>query len=438
VDVLELQPVVGSIVAPAHAAQVVAPPYDALTADQRAALAAGDPDAYLGALPPETATTSAAALDATLHRCRHHLDRLLGSDRYRSSPQPALLILALGAGEHRAVAVVGDVPVAAFTDGRVRPHEATHPDRVAQLARYLEVVGVASSPVAVTQRPHADVTAATVPTLATPPDVAFRDEAGLDVALWVVTDTARIDALRAALAAAGPAYIADGHHRAAAVSAHAAAHDLPPGHPGAQVLTAVLPSDHLTVTPFHRRVDGVGPTAPAHADDRDPTHADDRDDTRDRDDGDAEVARLLGRIRSVGFRVDPLPPGASTAGGPTAVAEPRVCHLAVGGVWYRVDGRSLPLPDDPVEALDVRLVDRLLLPALGAQPAAVTPVAHPLGAAALARPGAVGIALHPPAIDEVLRVADAGRHLPAKTTYVTPKLRSGLLVVPRRSDPARP
>jgi uncharacterized protein (DUF1015 family) len=51
----------------------------------------------------------------------------------------------------------------------------------------------------------------------------------------------------------------------------------------------------------------------------------------------------------------------------------------------------------------------------------------------------VGVTLHPPSVDEVLAVADAGRDLPPKTTYIAPKLRSGLLITPRpRPDRPRP
>jgi hypothetical protein len=117
--------------------------------------------------------------------------------------------------------------------------------------------------------------------------------------------------------------------------------------------------------------------------------------------------------------------------------------------------------DDEIEGLDVRLVERELLPVLledlappptadasgtsgasdadasvGARVAArprVETVAAPAGLGALSRPDAVGIALAPPDVEAILRVSDRGATMPPKTTYVAPKLRSGLLVVPRRS-----
>lgn len=407
-----LHPVTGHVVARDRAHAVVTPPYDALTPAERSAVAATDPDSYLGALP-----TGGPALDleGALRGCRDHLARLLATRRFRRLPGPALAVLALGAGRSRAVAVVGDVEVAAYRDGRVLPHERVDDQRVAQLTRYLEVVGVASSPVAVTQHPHPDVTAATAPVLASVPDVAYRATDGggatTDVALWVVTDTAQREALAAAVAAAGTAFLADGHHRAEAAARYAERLGAGVEDPAGRVLTAVLPTDHLGVRPFHRRLEGLG-------------HLD--------------VATVRARLRDRGLRVDQLP-------GPARPDRAGVWTVAVGGVWLRV----APSPeagrcDDPVEALDIRAAERELLPALVGDAARVevVPVPDPHGLAALEAPGAIGVALHPPAIETVLRIASAGRTVPPKTTYVVPKLRSGLLVIPRGdhapspSDPA--
>jgi uncharacterized protein (DUF1015 family) len=43
----------------------------------------------------------------------------------------------------------------------------------------------------------------------------------------------------------------------------------------------------------------------------------------------------------------------------------------------------------------------------------------------------VGIALAAPDVEAILQVSDLGATMPPKTTYVTPKLRSGLVITPR-------
>ena len=395
----KLLPFTGHVVANDGANAVVAPPYDALSPEQRTAMAAADPRSFLNVLPPDRAEARADR-EHTLHGCRRNLDRLLHDGHFRPIPAPSLAVVAFGAGRDRATAIVGDLDAAAFapTAGaeQVLPHERVREDRVADLVRYLEVVGVASTPVALTHRPHAAVTAATAAVVRSAPDVAYRDDDGTDVALWLVADAGHQADLLSAVEAAGRLYVADGHHRAAAVAAH---------DPTGRVLSALLPGDQLRILPFHRRLTAV--------------------DTLDA----TQLARFL---TDRGIVLRPLP----TAAAPTRPGE---IHLALAGHWWAADLRGRMRRDDPVEALDVRLAEREQVTPLRAHLAAdaeaadvrVTAVAAPLGLPALEGPDPVGIALAPPSLEDLLRVAEAGATMPPKSTYVLPKLRSGLLVVPR-------
>jgi uncharacterized protein (DUF1015 family) len=406
---LDLRPFTGDVVHADRARRVVAPPYDALDPEVRAALAATDPDSYLGALPPGGPRGDASALDTALARCRRHLDALVAAGRFVPIGGPAVAVLELRTDAHRAVAIVGDLPVAAFADGRVLPHEQVDRGRVHDLMRYLEVVGVASSPVAITQRPDGEVTAATAAaTAGAPADVAYRADDGADVALWCVTDGAVADRLRAAVAGAGVAYIADGHHRAAAAARYATVVGAGPDDAAGRVLSAIVPSDHLDVQPFHRRLDDVL-TVPGPGRGGDPA---------------AEVEALLARLRAAGVGVRQLPTAATPDRAGTVT-------LAAAGGWWQLEVSSLAVDGDVVESLDVRLVERDLVPRVTDRSVPVVPVAAPLGLEALTAPGSVGFALYPPTVDQVLAVADAGRDVPPKTTYIAPKLRSGLLVTPR-------
>lgn len=391
---LTLAPLTGHRVAADHAASVVAPPYDALTPAQREALAAADPDSFLNVLPSGGSETS--ALDDALAACRDALARLLSEGRFVALPGASLAVVAIGEGSGRTIGVVGDVDVAAFEDGRILPHERVQSHRVEALARYLDVVGVSSSPVCVTHPPDDTITAVTAPILERLPDVAFHDEDGSDVALWVVTDPSDQRRLADAVAAVGTLYIADGHHRAAAIARHASrqAHT---GGPSARVLTAVVPADHLRILPFHRLV-----ALP-----------------------DLDVATLTGRLAERGLE-------ATRITGPSAPNRSGSFHVTLDGAWWRVDARERRAAG-PVEQLDVRLVGReLLAPLLGTDDvdhdARVTPIAPTVGVPALVRDGHLGVALHPPSIDAVIEVARAGATMPPKTTYVAPKLRSGLLL----------
>lgn len=395
-----LQPLVGHVVAAAHAADVVAPPFDLLTEERRRELVAARPDSFLRVLPPRDAG------DAELRTNRQALERLLDTGRLVPMERPSLGVLSLEDRGLRTVALIGDVELAAFLDGRVLPHERVRPERVERLAHHLQVVGVASSPVCVVHRPTAAITALTDQLGRGAPDVVVDADDGVRLTLHLVTDAAAQREMAEAVDAAGTLFVADGHHRAAAVARHAARGDGrkaatggtgPPG----RVLTAVVPSDHLRLLAFHRRVDGLG---------------------------DAAASSVLGELEAVGVFPEPLT-------GPSIPPDPGVIHLTAERRWWTIDLRDRRV-DGPVESLDVRLVERELLEPLGrlgASPEglAVVPVPDPLGLDALVRPGSIGLALHPPSIEDVLAVAEAGAVMPPKSTYLVPKLRSGLLVVPR-------
>jgi uncharacterized protein (DUF1015 family) len=386
--VTSLAPLHGAVVDPAAADAVVAPPFDSLTDDGRRRLAR-QPDSFLGALPPPLAV--GAELDEALRHATGRVEHLIAGRRFRPVDGPFLGALQLTSDGHTATAVVGDLPAAGFTDGRVLPHEHIRPARAGALARYLEVVGVASSPVAVTHRPDATVTAVTAAVTAAPPDIEVAAVDGVTLRWWTVTDTELLRGLVDAVDDIGQVYVADGHHRAAAVAAAELDAD------DRRVLSAVLPADHLEVAAFHRRVDGL---------------ADPRD----------ALERVLARG---GLVADPLP-------GPSQPDRPGVVHLVTGDRWVRVD-LGARRRDGVLGHLDVDLVEHELLRPLRdvAPDATIDPVAGPLGLGALTGPDAIGVALYPPTLEDVLRVADAGAVVPPKTTYVTPKLRSGLLLVPR-------
>jgi uncharacterized protein (DUF1015 family) len=105
--------------------------------------------------------------------------------------------------------------------------------------------------------------------------------------------------------------------------------------------------------------------------------------------------------------------------------------------WYRCEMRDEDVPDDPVEGLDVSVLQNTLLtPVLGiGDPKTDKRIDFVGGIRGLTelekRVGsdcAVAFAMYPTAIGELFAVADAGRLMPPKSTWFEPKLRSGLFI----------
>ena len=105
--------------------------------------------------------------------------------------------------------------------------------------------------------------------------------------------------------------------------------------------------------------------------------------------------------------------------------------------WYRCTMRPESVPEDPVEGLDVSVLQNVLLaPVLGiGDPKTdkrIDFVGGIRGMKELERrcheDCKVAFAMYPTSIQELFAVADAGRPMPPKSTWFEPKLRSGLFI----------
>lgn len=111
--------------------------------------------------------------------------------------------------------------------------------------------------------------------------------------------------------------------------------------------------------------------------------------------------------------------------------------MFLGRRWYRLEIRKAFRRDDPVEGLDVSVLqNELLAPVLGIGDPKKDPridfIGGIRGLAELERrvhtDCAVAFALYPTSIAELFAVADAGLLMPPKSTWFEPKLRSGLFI----------
>ena len=382
-----LRPVRCLLVDPAFAVDVVPPAYDALSPAGREAFVAEHPMSWLGAVrspedrgrPPDDSDTLLANRAALVH--------LLEAGAYVPLP-PALYVYRLVEDSHTQTAVVGELALDGPDAVRLLGHEDVRPLRVESLRSNLELVGATSSPIATTWRAGLDIDDVLASVTSARPDLAFESAGELSQQVWMVTDTATQDRLIAAMDD-DTLYIVDGHHRVAAARAFLA------GHPARSeadrhLLVAAFPDHHLRVAAFHRLVAT-----------------------------EADPASLTGAV---------LVPQSTIGRGSSAVTD-------ATRAWWHLD-----LPGES-QVLDVERLHRQVLagqlgladddPRISFVPGDRS--LRDLQDRAVAE-RAVGFALAPISVAEVLDRADTGRTMPAKTTYFHPKVRSGVFL--RLHDPA--
>ena len=111
--------------------------------------------------------------------------------------------------------------------------------------------------------------------------------------------------------------------------------------------------------------------------------------------------------------------------------------MLLGNQWYRCRIQEIDKSSDPVEGLDVSILQKKLLgPVLNiGDPRVDTRIDFVGGVRGLeelerrvSTDCAVAFAMYPTSIGELFAVADAGLLMPPKSTWFEPKLRSGLFI----------
>jgi uncharacterized protein (DUF1015 family) len=404
---------------------LVAPPYDVISATERAVLLERDAHNTVALELPEGSMDPDAPgnrYETGAHRWREWLD----SGVLAFDAEPAIYVLEQrftvsghAIARRGFVAAVGLEP---FSAGVVLPHERTLPkaldDRLrltrSTAANLSQVFGIFSDP--------AHETDALIATAMATPPLATAELDGVASTIWALGDPEAQTAL-AGFLAERPIYIADGHHRYTTALAYRderraeAGPDAHEGAPYETVLMALVNMDDpgLVVLPTHRVANAPGPFDP-----------------------DAFWSAL-----SVRFELSALPEDAHASATLAAAADrPSYIVRTKDGVTRLARLRSdIDLSGDyPVDAstawrtLDVATLQELILSPLldihPDRPATLERLAFVKDAhAALAMAGEHDVAfiLNATRMAQVAAVALRGETMPQKSTYFFPKLTSGLL-----------
>lgn len=396
---MNLVPLTALVARADRAADIVAPQYDSIPPGGRYAYAVERPDCFLNVtLSVADFPEPAPDRSAVAARAAGCFEAMMERGLFEAVPGPAFFLYELDTGSRRQAGIVVGMPVAAVEEGRILGHEGTIEERVDDLALFFRTARLASSPVALAFRSDDNMRRLMERLAARPPLRDFSGPDGVRQRLWAVADAADTAAVEEAAARIGRLYITDGHHRVAASLREGAS-------PG-WFLAVLYPADHLRALEYNRcvRLDQAPPF--------------------DR------VRRMLG----ADWEIAELGPDAGPGARPGAAGD---ISMLLGGVWRRLRYRGARAAD-PVERLDVSLLhDRILAPVFGVSSYEDPRLSYVAGGQAAMRleelaaeyPGA-GFALYPPSIEEMMAVSDAGRTMPPKSTWFTPKPRSGLLVAP--------
>ncbi len=342
------------------------------------------------------ALAGAESLADALSTARRVLDRLRAS-AYREADDIIAAYRATGV-DGSALGVLCMIDPAAVDAGgiaRVRHGEQVYPDVVAERAAVLAGLGTATSAamlLPVDGGPTlSNLLRDTIAELGDP-DISTVDSTGRRHELWPIGPGPSQRALLTAVQNQ-PLLVADGNHRVAAAAAS--------GLSG--LLALVTGGPDLHVGAIHRVLYGTGRTR----------------------------ADLAAAWRHLGLEVTDL---TEVSGDRSPATRPRLRTALPGTVLVRTPTGDLavelpaPGPTEPLPRIDHGVVEALLVEAaLGVDPEG--PQLRPLPANRQPTPGFDALLeIAPVPFADVLSVHKQGRRMPRKSTYFTPKPRSGLLL----------
>ena len=152
--------------------------------------------------------------------------------------------------------IIGLVPTAAAVAGQVKVHESTLSDRESLFASYLAEVGLNAEPTLLAHAPHAAVDKAVGAVCERSADYDFTTADGVRHTLWRA-DAGERDAMLFAFAGIDAVYIADGHHRVASSMRMAESH--PERAESHAFMALLVPGNQLIFRGFHRVIRDLPP-----------------------------------------------------------------------------------------------------------------------------------------------------------------------------------
>ena len=392
--------------------RVAALPYDVYNRKEAKAEVEREPLSFLAIDRPETFFPPDFDMysDEAYAKAKELLDEACKNGTYVQEEAPAFYIYELIMDGRSQTGLVTCASIDDYVNGVIKKHENTREEKEQDRIRHIDTCNAQTGPIFLAYRedPEISVVIRCIQQ-DEEPIYDFTAPDGVQHRVWIVDDEADIRVLMQSFAEMPNLYIADGHHRAAsAVKVGLKRREENPGYDGTEefnyFLSVLFPDSELTILPYNRVIkDWNGHNA-------------------------AELLDALAKLGTVERSDAPVQPADKASVG-----------VYTEGQWYlfRFDDRFKN--DDPVEGLDVSLLQKhLLAPFFGIEDPRVDDRIDFVGGIRglgelekrCGQDSIAAFSMYPTSIGELFRVADAGLLMPPKSTWFEPKLRSGIFIHP--------
>lgn len=294
-----------------------------------------------------------------------------------------------------------------YLNNVIKKHENTRADKELDRINHVDTCSAQTGPIFLAYRANAVISTEVAKAKQEKPVYSFTAVDGIRHQVWKISSKESVEAIENAFAGINQIYIADGHHRAAsAVKVGLRRREANPGYTGNEefnyFLSVLFPDEELMIMPYNRVVKDLNGLS---------------------------EEEFMAKIKDK-FTVSE----SSTQVAPSKKGE---FGMYLGKKWYTLTAKEEILSSDPVDGLDVAVLqNNVLEPLLGIRDPKIDKridfVGGIRGLGELERRCSedcvLAFSMYATSISELFAVADAGLLMPPKSTWFEPKLRSGLFI----------
>ena len=384
---------------------IAALPYDVYNREEAVEVVKNNPDSFLRIdraetnFGPETDTYA----DCVYDKAKELINTWIEEGRLVKQDKPMFYIYQEIMNGRPQTGIVGCASVADYENNIIKKHENTLAAKEADRIRHIDTTNMQTGPIFLAFRSNKEIDEFLARKTSEKPYYDFVSEDGITHKVWLVDDYSEIESVEGFFAAMNAIYIADGHHRCASACKVSAKRHIEGKVQESDFFMSVLfPENQLKIMDYNRVV---------------------------KDLNGYDVATFLEELETychIGGSDIPVKP-----------AKKGQVGMYLDGQWFSLEFKTEYLSDDPVEGLDVSILQKYVLDGMldikdPKNDKRIDFVGGIRGLEELERrvnsDCRVAFAMYPTDINELFDVADASRLMPPKSTWFEPKLRSGLFL----------
>lgn len=391
-------------------ALIPALPYDVMNSDEAREMVKGNPYSFLHVDKAEIDLPLGTDLydDSVYQKASENLKSLEETGALIQDDVPCFYIYKQVMNGRGQVGIVGCASIDDYMNNIIKKHEHTLAKKEQDRIRHVDTCDANTGPIFLTYKQNGEISALVNDWISSHKPVYDFVSDGVTQTVWVVDDSAKVEALAGMFNTVPAMYIADGHHRcASAVRVGQMRRDAQPDYTGEEefnfFLAVAFPDNELEIMDYNRVV---------------------------RDFNGYTLDELIGEIEKC-FTV-------KECDGQLKPSRKHTFGMYANGRWYELEAKADIIDEnDPVKRLDVSILqENLLAPVLNITDPKnddrIDFIGGIRGIDELERRAnsdmKLAFAMYPTTVEDLMAIADAGLIMPPKSTWFEPKLLSGLFI----------